>query len=326
MNRSATRSAICSPTLGRHRIPHGEDLAPHATLGALQLRAVHGRRVRAITSTRSAGPTGNTTSQDAPASSSRPANARRSATVPVHTPSSESPFSARAGLEPCEVVVVLPHQGDPAPRRRDLATLRELAQSGRPSRRTCPRRDPNRSRRRPPSPPPPSTASESPPTHRAGSPDGRSGPVIAGTCGPALPRPAVEEGAQGGRRLLEQGHPIRRRRERDAEGLVLGQRGTVARAEGEDRPTPAHLVERRRLLREQPRRTQGHAGHEGADGELRMTRRHGREQRERLQRGTLRARRRVEHRREEMVRGEHAVHPQARAARRHRRAASRRRR
>ena len=119
--------------------------------------------------------------------------------------------------------------------------------------------------------------------------------------GTARIAPAGEEVAKRLDRLFQQREAVGDRREGDAVALVFGQGGAVAGAQGQDRVTARHRVERRGLLGEDPRGTKRDAGHHGPDVHPRVTRRHRREHRERLQRGSVRARGRIEDRREEVV-------------------------
>jgi hypothetical protein len=112
---------------------------------------------------------------------------------------------------------------------------------------------------------------------------------------------AGEEVAKRPDGLFQQREAVGDRREGDAVALVFGQGGAVAGAQGQDRVATRHRIERRGLLGEDPWRAQGDAGHHGPDMHPRVARRHGREHRERLQRGSVRARGRVEDRWEEVV-------------------------
>ncbi len=108
--------------------------------------------------------------------------------------------------------------------------------------------------------------------------------------------------------------------EGDPEGLVLGLRYRIARAEPQDGPPPAHLIQGRRLLRQDPGRPERGPRHEGPDVEIRMERGDGCEDRRR-------ARARVDPapRGEQVIGREHAVVSGGGRPRRGRRAAAPRR-
>ncbi len=186
------------------------------------------------------GPTGSTMSH-----AGRPPRARpRTPAAPRPSPSTprpaSSPVASRSPSRRSSSGTILAHRARSRPRwaRRDdpSASSRSLearfaANASDPV--------PNRSTRRPSAPPTATTASDVPPTHTSGLPGGSSGPAIAGTWGPPRQARPIEQRRERPRGLLEQRDPIGDRGERDPEGLVLGQRGPIARAERQDRAPAA---------------------------------------------------------------------------------------
>ena len=188
-----------------------------------------------MTSSRSAGPAGNTTNHVAPASPSASTNDRSSAAVPVQTPSVDMPFAARSREEPIEVrassptSAMPPHVGDTVavPRR---ARGGALALRGEPVHVVPPavprvgdaRRDPEDGVRSP----------ADPELRRAGRQQRTRERRHVRS---ARPRAAVEQRAERAHGLLELRHAFGRARVREPVHLVLGLGRGVARAEREDR-------------------------------------------------------------------------------------------
>ena len=268
----------------------------------------------AITSRRSAGPAGRTTNHVAPAASKDATNGAQLLGRPRPDAVERAAPSRRAQRAADRCRPVLPHQRDAAPRGFHRPPVGRLAQPFAPWSGTPRRRDPTRSTRRPPgrrSPPPGRT--DLPPRPPA-SPGGRNGPAIGGTCDAArlargrrtaraAPRPSVPA-ARAGRRPAGRGCRSARARGSEARSPVPSAR--IARP-------PDIASSAAACFARIPGRTKRDAGHHGPDVHPRVARRHRREQRERLQRGSVRTRGRIEDRREEVVGREHPVDARARA-------------
>ena len=260
----------------RHLVTRLEHPPAHRALRSLQLRAVHVASASAITSSRSGGPTGNTTNHAAPAARTPSVKRRRSSVVPVHTPSRGRRRCARSSRSRASDARSSPTSAMPP---QVGATSRPFASSrgAPPGPRTLGRRAPIRSRRRrrgqrrrgrPRTVPRPRSR-----VRRAGG----AAPCSGGTCSPpGQVRPP--KSARGSlHRLLEHRDARRDPGERDPEPLVLVHGGAIAGAQGQDRPPSRHRVEGGGLLRQDAGSAQGHARDQRADVESRLARGNGRQ-------------------------------------------------
>ena len=181
-------------------------------------------------------------------------------------------------------------RGRSRPRWARPGGRRRAGGARRPPPRTPPRPAPTRSIRRPTVRRPPITVAERPPTQSSGSPGGSSGPAIAGT-GPAGPRLPAEQRPQRADGLLQESRRAPRIGGNGSPSASCsGLADRVARARARGSRGRRSLVERRRLLRQEPRGTERRPRDEHPDAEARLPRPRRPRGGERLERGRGRAR------------------------------------